>query len=89
MAVFTGIILMVFLHACKEHESLPDSSFDLLQTKILTPSCATSGCHASKNDATYLQHELVLEKSVAFANLINVKSKNANAIGCDAPFNRV
>ncbi len=78
-AFFAGIILMVFLYACKEHESLPDSSFDLLQTKILTPSCATTGCHASKSDATYLQHELVLEKSVAFANLINVKSKNANA----------
>ena len=70
---------IIFFYSCKEHERIPDSSFDILQTKILTPACATSGCHASKGDATFSQHALVLEKSVAFDNLINVPSKNANA----------
>lgn len=77
-ALITGGILIVFFYSCADH-GLPDSSFDLLQNKILTPSCATSGCHASKNDATFSQHELVLEKSVAFSNLVNVKSKNTKA----------
>ena len=75
----TSVVLAVLLYSCKDNQSPPESSFDLLQTKILTPSCATTACHASKNDATFVQHELVLEKSVAFANLVNIKSKNANA----------
>ncbi len=75
----TSVVLAVVLYSCKDNQSPPESSFDILQTRILTPSCATTGCHASKNDGTFAQHELVLEKSVAFANLVNVKSKNANA----------
>ena len=52
------------------------SSFTLMQDKILTPTCATSGCHASTSDNTFKQHGLVLEKSVAFQNLVGVTPVN-------------
>lgn len=53
------------------------SSFGLMQDRILTPTCATSGCHASMSDATFKQHGLVLEKSVAYENLVGVVPLNA------------
>ena len=52
------------------------SSFGLIQDRILTPTCATSGCHAATTDGTYIQHGLVLEKSVAYANLLGVVPLN-------------
>ena len=52
------------------------SSFSLMQDKIFTPSCAISGCHASNNDATFRQHSLILEKSVAYQNLVGVTPVN-------------
>lgn len=76
--VIGGIVFSVY--SCKEQQETPSSTFDLLQTKLLTPSCAISGCHASTNDGTFLQHGLVLEKSVAYANLINVLPKNSTAL---------
>ena len=78
LGMFCVGCLMILGNSCKE--SVPESSFDQLQTKILTPSCAITGCHASKNDATFSQHELILEKNVAFANLVNINPKNANAL---------
>jgi hypothetical protein len=56
------------------------SSFDLIQQKILTPSCATSGCHLSDKDATYFQHGLVLAEGVAYQNLVNIAPKNSAAL---------
>ncbi|SOD77973.1 monooxygenase [Spirosoma fluviale] len=55
------------------------SSFDLIQQKILTPTCATSGCHLSDKDATYFQHGLVLAEGVAYQNLVRVDPKNSGA----------
>jgi hypothetical protein len=52
------------------------SSFSLMQDKIITPTCATSGCHASTSDKSFVQHGLVLEKSVAYENLIGVTPVN-------------
>ena len=52
------------------------SSFDLLQDKLLTPSCASSGCHLSTNDVSFAQHGLVLTKGNAYANLVGVASVN-------------
>jgi hypothetical protein len=52
------------------------SSFSLMQDKILTPTCATSGCHASTSDNSFKQHGLVLEKSVAYENLFGVTPEN-------------
>jgi hypothetical protein len=55
----TGITLM---NACskKASEATASDDFDLIQQKILTPSCATPSCHSSTTDATYPQHGLVL-----------------------------
>lgn len=55
------------------------SSFDLIQQKILTPTCATSGCHLSDKDGTFSQHGLVLAEGVAFANLVGIDPKNSDA----------
>ena len=55
------------------------ASFDLIQQKILTPSCATSGCHSSEKDATFFQHGLVLAQGVAYQNLVGVDPKNSEA----------
>lgn len=54
-------------------------SFELIQEKILTPSCTASGCHASENDASFAQHGLVLAAGVAYANLVGVDPKNSEA----------
>lgn len=54
-------------------------TFQILQNQILEKSCATSGCHASPTDGSFKQHGLVLEKSVAFANLVNALPMNSNA----------
>ena len=43
------------------------SSFDLMQDKFLTPSCASSGCHLSTKDASFAQHGLVLAKGSSYA----------------------
>jgi hypothetical protein len=75
---FLGVFLLTLGCSKKSIDSTDAttvSSFDLIQQKILTPSCATSGCHASTSDNTYAQHGLVLEKSVAYQNLIGVNPK--------------
>jgi hypothetical protein len=56
------------------------SSFDLLQDKLLTPSCASSGCHLSNKDASFPQHGLVLTKGTSYANLVGVASVNSVAL---------
>jgi hypothetical protein len=56
------------------------NSFDLLQDKLLSPSCATSGCHLSVQDASYAQHGLVLAKGLAYGNLIGTTPKNSVAV---------
>ena len=54
-------------------------TWTIIQDNILTPSCATSGCHASTSDANYVQHNLLLSSTNAYDNLINIISKNAAA----------
>jgi len=51
------------------------ASFAQIQTTILTPSCATSGCHAGSAP----QANLSLSADVAYDNLINALPTNANA----------
>jgi hypothetical protein len=68
--------------SCKKSKTTEEPVKDtwaIINEDILTPTCATSGCHSSNTDATYLQHNLVLSASVAYDNLINIASKNANA----------
>ncbi|MGM9508502.1 monooxygenase [Larkinella sp. GY13] len=55
------------------------TSFDQLQRRILTPTCAVSGCHSSETDPTFAQHKLVLAADVAYKNLVGVASTNATA----------
>jgi len=70
----------IFLHSCTTKDLPDDSTFGLIQSRILTPSCAISGCHASEADNTFVQHRLVLEKNVSYANLVDVDPANANAL---------
>lgn len=51
------------------------SDFAVLQEKILTPNCATSGCHDTRNAVGGLD----LSPSVAYQNLVGVSAVNANA----------
>ncbi len=61
-------------------QSTTPSSFDLIQDKLLTPSCASSGCHFSTKDASFAQHGLVLTKGSSYANLVGVASLNPVAL---------
>ena len=57
----------------------PKDTWTIIQDNILTPTCATSGCHSSTSDANYVQHNLLLTSATAYDNLINTTSKNAAA----------
>ncbi|GAB2556307.1 monooxygenase [Spirosoma aerophilum] len=83
LTVGVSAILLNLVSCTKESTDTPTSaevsSFDLIQQKILTPSCATSGCHLSDKDATYFQHALVLAAGAAYQNLVGVDPKNTSA----------
>jgi hypothetical protein len=82
IAVFCLSIVLV---ACKKDPITPPTptttdSFALMQDKILTKSCALSGCHASTADNSYQQHKLVLKGTDVYTALFNGSVKNADAI---------
>ena len=83
VCIVTVLSLPFLMPSCKKNSSSNDSaeksSWSIIQEKILTPSCALSGCHAAVTDATYAQHNLVLSAAFAFDNLINKPSKNTAA----------
>ena len=56
------------------------ASFDLIQERLLTPSCATAGCHASAQDGSFAQHGLVLAAGKAYENLVGVSPQNTAAL---------
>ncbi|MBK5280004.1 MAG: hypothetical protein JJE09_14185 [Bacteroidia bacterium] len=71
----------IFFNSCDNQKDVQDdSTFGLIQSKIFTPSCAISGCHSSESDNTFLQHQLVLESKVSYANLVDIAPQNANAL---------
>ncbi len=82
-----GIGLMICIGWCsmqgcqKKEKAEPEetASFDLIQARILTKSCASSGCHASENDGAFKQHGLVLAQGVAYKNLVGAMPKNEEA----------
>ncbi|MEZ0538769.1 monooxygenase [Fibrella arboris] len=81
-ATFGAALLVA---SCKKNADVttPDlakTSFELIQDRILTPSCATAGCHASEADAAFRQHGLVLAAGVAYKNLVGVAPKNAESL---------
>jgi hypothetical protein len=71
----TAVLIAILFAACEKDTTAPSnaSSFDLIQAKILTHSCATSGCHASEKDG------LVLTKDLAYDRMVNVTPLNATA----------
>jgi Copper type II ascorbate-dependent monooxygenase, C-terminal domain len=85
--ILTAIIMVSFsMESCNKNTNLTDAggtsakdTWTIIQDKILTPSCATSGCHAATTDANYVQHNLLLTSATAYDNLINITSKNAAA----------
>ncbi len=67
-------------YACdRSTETKLDSSFGIIQNRILTASCAITGCHASVADISFAQHHLILENKVSYLNLINIIPANVNA----------
>lgn len=77
-----ALFLLTTAYSCHEKDLTPDnidSSFGLIQTKIFNSSCAISGCHASTKDALFTQHKLILKQGVAYENLVNIDSENAQA----------
>ena len=80
------IIVSFFMESCTKNTdeavdggTFPKDTWTIIQDNILTLSCATSGCHASTSDATYGQHNLLLNSTNAYDNLINIISKNPAA----------
>lgn len=65
--------------SCQPEGAEPDSSYDLIQTRILDVSCAVSGCHKSSNDGSFAQHQLLLTPAEAYGQLVNVMPANSNA----------
>jgi len=81
LLVSVVIISLIVLHSCNDADNQDNTStFGLIQARILDSSCAISGCHLSKSDLSFLQHDLVLEKTVAWDNLVNAVPKNQNAL---------
>ncbi|MFN8347592.1 MAG: hypothetical protein U0X91_21490 [Spirosomataceae bacterium] len=79
----TGInFLLLFSCKPKEEPAKPAerASFDLIQERIFTPTCAATGCHASEQESTFSQHGLVLASGKAYDYLINKDPKNQNAL---------
>lgn len=54
------------------------STWDRIQATVLTPSCAAGGCHQT-GSAFAQASGLVLEKGVAYQNLVGVAPKNLSA----------
>lgn len=77
--VLLFLVSTMVLVSC-EREEAGESSFNIIQTKILEANCAISGCHASTTDPSFQQHGLVLTGSAAYDQLINRPPKNANAL---------
>jgi Copper type II ascorbate-dependent monooxygenase, C-terminal domain len=70
----------IFISSC-QNDSAPsgESSFGLMQSRVLNTSCAIGGCHASASDDSFLQHGLVLTAAVAHHNLVDVAPQNEEA----------
>lgn len=83
--LFSLAACLLAMNACQPKEgtdtpiAAEKSSFTLMQERILTPTCATVGCHASDKDPSFAQHGLVMSAGVAFQNLVNVIPKNSGA----------
>ncbi len=82
--IFPSLLCIFLLNfqSCTQPDDVPleqQATFDLIQDKILTTNCAVSGCHASEQDPSFVEHGLVLTKGNAYANLLNKTPKNNSA----------
>jgi hypothetical protein len=80
--ILTAMIIVSFsMESCTKNTKSTSAkdTWTIIQDNILTPTCATSGCHSSTSDANYVQHNLLLTSATAYDNLINTTSKNAAA----------
>ncbi|MFN8345885.1 MAG: hypothetical protein U0X91_12810 [Spirosomataceae bacterium] len=79
LALSAITVIAIVIVSCQNKEAeavLEDGSFKLIQTQIFDKSCATSGCHASEQDAAFKQHGLILTGKVSYDNLVNKLPKN-------------
>lgn len=89
------LLVSIFAFACSKEATDPGvvpatqanliSSFDAMQDKLFTPTCATSGCHLSEKDAGFAQHKLILVKGTSYANLVGVPAVNSVALAKSIP----
>jgi hypothetical protein len=81
LLIFATVVLIATLgvSSCADEDN-GESSFGLMEQKIFKTSCTLSGCHNSEQDATFLQHGLLLSEGVAYGNLVNVEPKNTEAM---------
>jgi hypothetical protein len=75
---FAAILSMLCIASCQEEDSGP-SSFGLMEERIFKTSCAISGCHSSTEDATFIQHKLLLAPGLSYQNLVGVEPTNVDA----------
>ncbi len=82
LTLITAMTTAMLVSSCQTKEAeevLEEGSFKLIQTQIFDKSCATSGCHASEQDASFRQHGLVLTANVSYDNMVNKFAKNTAA----------
>ncbi len=81
--IFIPITICLFFSGCNKNEAVlaveEQSSWKNIQNEIINNSCALSGCHLSKTDASFNQHSLLLENSIAYQSLVGVAPTNQNA----------
>ncbi|MCU0339996.1 MAG: hypothetical protein MUE30_08930 [Spirosomaceae bacterium] len=84
IAILIAGSLLLLLNACNKNTTVEKpaeiATFQLIQDRIFTPTCATVGCHASEQDGSFRQHGLVLTADKSYAYLVNADPKNQNAI---------
>lgn len=75
------VLCLSLMNSCSKQENIDSaqSSFDLIQDRIFTKSCAVPGCHFSENDGSFAQHGLILAKGKAYSNLFEIDPKNSEA----------
>jgi hypothetical protein len=79
--IFLGMFaIAAFISSCQtplaqQQPVEAGSDFALLQEKVLTPNCATSGCHDARNAVGGLN----LSPDVAYQNLVGIAPTNPNA----------
>lgn len=77
--IFCAVILLASCNKDDVKNTADNSTFGLIQTRIFDTSCSISGCHVS-NAGNFNEHNLSLERSVAYTNLVGVAPKNTNAL---------